>query len=478
MIHVKFKKFKKYSIFRILGNETPPRDAPDARLETLKFILDNEPEFPNVIKCWVINCIHDKERRELISKMLMDRNQFVVSLVLKRKEYLNSKNKSDKVVHAININGARNVAINYGKFLSEFSFILDGDCFFSQDLWDNTRIQIENDQIKNKKRKFYSIPTLRTTFDNVLKFNGKELLSEPMVVFRYDSHKYFDEKIPFGEGDKLKFLYQLGHSQKPKNHNVILDETLCKSVGKVYHLTASDYEIELNQNRRIQLRNQSIDKIIWQIDNPEKAFPNYVARKHHKSNVCWSEIQNWFDFRGLYSQFAWASQDGCKFVEVGCWLGASICYLATEFKNRNKNATQIFAVDTWRGSDEDIHTKLIEKMGGVDYLYKNFLNNLKKCGVEDIVKPIRLNSVEASKKFEDESLDIVFIDASHKYYDVLNDINHWYPKIKKGGIICGHDYVIGHKVSEMGVVKAVNECFLGKNLEISRANRTWLHIKK
>ena len=42
---------------------------------------------------------------------------------------------------------------------------------------------------------------------------------------------------------------------------------------------------------------------------------------------------------------------------------------------------------------------------------------------------------------EDESLDFVYIDANHAYDWVVQDIELWYPKVKKGGILWGHDYL-------------------------------------
>lgn len=49
-------------------------------------------------------------------------------------------------------------------------------------------------------------------------------------------------------------------------------------------------------------------------------------------------------------------------------------------------------------------------------------------------------SVEASRQFEDESLDFIFIDCNHDFAHVVEDLAAWSPKVKKGGIISGHDF--------------------------------------
>lgn len=63
--------------------------------------------------------------------------------------------------------------------------------------------------------------------------------------------------------------------------------------------------------------------------------------------------------------------------------------------------------------------------------------------VPNIVK-IRKTSLEAAKDFEDGSLDAVYIDAEHDEESVRADIRAWRPKIKRGGILSGHDFVLPH----------------------------------
>jgi hypothetical protein len=78
-------------------------------------------------------------------------------------------------------------------------------------------------------------------------------------------------------------------------------------------------------------------------------------------------------------------------------------------------------------------------------------------------------SVLASKHIYGE-VDFVYIDANHDYDSVYDDIQYWYPKIKKGGVIGGHD------INYYGVKKAVNVFFNKKDINIK--DWDWWVIKK
>ena len=78
---------------------------------------------------------------------------------------------------------------------------------------------------------------------------------------------------------------------------------------------------------------------------------------------------------------------------------------------------------------------------------------------------VRTTSVEAAKLFEDGSQDFVFIDGAHDYKSVVEDIKAWYPKVRKGGILSGHDYYQG-KSGGMGVIQAVDEFVKEKGVEL------------
>ena len=97
-----------------------------------------------------------------------------------------------------------------------------------------------------------------------------------------------------------------------------------------------------------------------------------------------------------------------------------------------------------------------------------------EAGVEDIVTPLRMTSVEASKTFEDKSIDFVFIDAGHTYEEVVEDIKHWLPKVKAGGFIAGHDYYrVPPGKDQEGLHYAVHEFFTHE--EITSGEQCWVH---
>jgi hypothetical protein len=76
----------------------------------------------------------------------------------------------------------------------------------------------------------------------------------------------------------------------------------------------------------------------------------------------------------------------------------------------------------------------------------------------------RMLSFDAAPLFAPESLDWVYVDASHYYDDVKRDLADWLPKVKRGGIFCGDDY--GRKSFwNHGVTRAVDELIAGGTVE-------------
>jgi predicted O-methyltransferase YrrM len=170
--------------------------------------------------------------------------------------------------------------------------------------------------------------------------------------------------------------------------------------------------------------------------------------------------EQWFSYQDVYKRIIESVPEGGHIVEVGAWKGASTSYLAVEAQHKKM---RIDVVDTWVGSEE--HKEILEVT--TNCLFGAFIDNLRP--LINLINPIRADSVSASKMYADESLDAVFIDADHRYESVKKDIISWMPKVKKGGILAGHDYIRTHN----GVIQAVDE--LIQSPEIIRD--CWLKIK-
>ena len=189
---------------------------------------------------------------------------------------------------------------------------------------------------------------------------------------------------------------------------------------------------------------------------PSKLFELERVRKYLLPYKTWRDISGFFEYPSFYDMCMEQIQDNSTMVEVGSWIGRSSAYVASLIKASGKNI-KFYCVDTWEGSEE--HVEIINNLKSQgDTLLKVFLTNIRDCELQDYVNPIKMESIEAAKTFEDESIDFIHIDAAHDYENVLADIKAWYSKVKPGGLITGDDY------GWEGVNRAVNEFFGIENI--------------
>ena len=174
--------------------------------------------------------------------------------------------------------------------------------------------------------------------------------------------------------------------------------------------------------------------------------------------------EKWFNYQDVYKRIVESVPSGGHIVEVGAWKGASTSYLAVEAQHKK---LRIDVIDNWSGSDEHKNMSDIRE----NSLFGTFIDNLRP--VINLINPIRSDSVTASRMYDEESLDAVFIDADHRYESVKADILAWMPKVKRGGILAGHDYMSKYD----GVITAVNETLSGFETIESPSNKCWLWIK-
>jgi len=193
-----------------------------------------------------------------------------------------------------------------------------------------------------------------------------------------------------------------------------------------------------------------------------------------------------------------------QIAEIGVWQGETTIHYLPMVKANNGH---VFLVD-WFYGNPNIQSNSIHEFAAddseADIIENNLKSNISTLNCEDIVTIYRDTTQKAALLIEDNSLDICFIDADHHYQGVKQDILTYMPKVKKGGILCGHDcenlefantftddellkdYIGKNGVGcHPGVIQAVYDIFVANNKHIdiwldNGAHRipVWSYIKE
>lgn len=150
-------------------------------------------------------------------------------------------------------------------------------------------------------------------------------------------------------------------------------------------------------------------------------------------------------------------------LEVGVWYGknARIIYHVTQPKH-------LYLVDTWTTITKpgDVKVRTVVEWEQMYNLVCTYFQD-KNASI------LRKVSKEVAQDFEDEFFDWIYIDAGHSYDSCYTDLVAWYPKIKSGGYLCGHDYceTLANVQKSFGVKKAVDRFMKERKLRIEFLSR-------
>ena len=151
-----------------------------------------------------------------------------------------------------------------------------------------------------------------------------------------------------------------------------------------------------------------------------------------------------FNSQGWYSNAAsmeWLMRRGNvkTVIEIGCWLGSSTRHIAQFIPEDGV----VYAIDHWLGSPNEDNSVF-----DMENLYKQFLSNVIHTNLTHKIIPIRMSSTEAAllfsmlKKMRIKEIkpDLIYIDATHDFNNVYQDLVLWFPFVKGHGTLCGDDY--------------------------------------
>lgn len=130
----------------------------------------------------------------------------------------------------------------------------------------------------------------------------------------------------------------------------------------------------------------------------------------------------------------WLNEMGLtgKGAEIGVAGGNFSAMVLSQWKGE-----KLYMVDPWRKRPSGEYLEITNELADFDSWYQSCIKLSEK---DSRAVPVRMTSLEASTTIEDESLDWVYIDAAHDHFHVMQDMDVWWPKVKRGGLFGGHDF--------------------------------------
>lgn len=229
----------RFVLYRILGNDLPPRHEIGQTVKNLRFILKNEPPLPNVDKRWVVNRIIDPEQEAAILDLLEAHEQPFLHIPFVLEEYARvgwdieafpqpgfflrgkygdmlpyDQKLADYQLHrlknsyVINNNGARNAALRDGRERAKWVLPWDGNCFLTRSAWEEILKAVKD----TPYLKYFVVPMARM-MDNADLLDDShrpEAVEEPQLIFRCDAQEEFNEDFFYGRRPKVEMFWRLG----------------------------------------------------------------------------------------------------------------------------------------------------------------------------------------------------------------------------------------------------------------------------
>lgn len=181
----------------------------------------------------------------------------------------------------------------------------------------------------------------------------------------------------------------------------------------------------------------------------------------------YTEIEGWCEDEiiTLYDRAIKEAKDGSVFVEIGCYKGKSTCYMIDAIKRSGKKIS-FYVFDNF------------STLGDVE---QEFLENLGEDRLRRI-KFLKRDSVVASRRFENNSVDFLFIDTDHFAHQLTKELLAWIPKIKLGGLISGHDHhhndlKDAFDIVGIGVYNVIYSRLINLDNNLSFRGTSWWFIK-
>ena len=229
------------ALYRIIGNDLPPRHESGQSLRNLKFILEREASLDHCQKIFLVNRIVDPVAEKEILALLESSGVEYLHIPFCSEEYskipldysclpsgkrdyleskafgrLSERRKIQLLVavnrlrtlYVMNNNGARNFAIDDGVKRAKWLLPFDGNCFFSAKAWSEVSTALQEKPWLGH----FVVPMARLhNNEDLLDPNFRpEAEEEPQLIFRADTKSRFNTDFPYGRFPKIEMFWHLG----------------------------------------------------------------------------------------------------------------------------------------------------------------------------------------------------------------------------------------------------------------------------
>lgn len=126
-------------------------------------------------------------------------------------------------------------------------------------------------------------------------------------------------------------------------------------------------------------------------------------------------------------------------LNIGAEIGVEAGIYSKMLCDANPDRIDLYSIDAWtayKGYRDHVSQ---DKLDDIKARAQERLSGYITAGKCQLIKGF---STEVVKQFKDESLDFVYIDGNHEYQQTVNDIAEWHKKVRVGGIVAGHDYIL------------------------------------
>jgi hypothetical protein len=271
---------------------------------------------------------------------------------------------------------------------------------------------------------FYGIHNLNSSQD--IKQNAQDQINS------HSQHTKILQDVTSLQQEQMKMLQDVSYLQQ--KHHKIMQDNLPGQLRSSFSL--SDKKLGTQTER----------------ENKYSISPTYSIC--HRTLQGRADLPSYLNDAGLVGEAA----------EIGVRRGHFSSHVLKNWKGR-----MLHLVDPWEHQETKIYVDVSNRPQNE---HDENLEHVKKMLDEEAPGRYEVHrgySVDVAKTFTDEQLDFVYIDARHDYAGVLEDLEAWWPKLKVGGLIAGHDFIpdqVKPVEGDFGVQKAVGEFARSKSRDV------------